>query len=160
MVEEIPIIDFGPCFSGDERAFGSLACEIAHACDEIGFFYALNHGIPAELIERAFTAARHFFALPLEQKMALRLDQSHLGYLPIGTSVRVASTVHHATRPNRNESFFVSQDRDSNHSEVLVGTPTRGRNQWPADLLGALADIMAYFSASQHCVDACCRCSP
>ena len=93
MVEEISVIDFGPCFSGDERAFGSLACEIAHACDEIGFFYALNHGIPAELIERAFTAARHFFALPLEQKMALRLDQSHLGYLPIGASVQAASVV-------------------------------------------------------------------
>ena len=57
--------------------------------------------------------------------MALRLDQSHLGYLPIGTSVRVASTVHHATRPNRNKSFFVSQDRDSNHSEAVAGTPER-----------------------------------
>ena len=147
MVEEIPIIDFGPCFSGDERAFGSLACEIAHACDEIGFFYALNHGIPAELIERAFTGARHFFALPLEQKMALSLDQSHLGYLPIGASVQAASAVHHATRPNRNESFFVSQDRDSNHSEAVVGTPSRGRNQWPADLLEVRADMMAYFSA-------------
>jgi isopenicillin N synthase-like dioxygenase len=147
VVEEIPVIDFGPCFSGDEGALGSLACELAHACDEIGFFYALNHGIPAELIGRAFTAARHFFALPLEQKMALRLDQGHLGYLPIGASVQAASAVHHATRPNRNESFFVSQDRDPNHPEAAVGIPSRGRNQWPADLLGVRADMMAYFSA-------------
>jgi isopenicillin N synthase-like dioxygenase len=134
VVEEIPVIDFAPCFSEDEGALGSLACEVAHACDEIGFFYALNHGIPAELIGRAFTAARHFFALPLEQKMALRLDQSHFGYLPIGVSVRAASAVHHAARPNRNESFFVSEDRHSNHREPVVGTPSRCRNEWPADL--------------------------
>ena len=110
-------------------------------------FSTLNRGIAAELIERAFTAARHFFALPLEQKMALSLDQSHLGYLPIGASVQAASAVHHATRPNRNESFFVSQDRNSNHTEALVGTPSRGRNQWPTNLLGVRADMMAYFSA-------------
>ena len=147
MVEEIPIIDFGPCFSGDERAFGSLACEIAHACDEIGFFYALNHGIPGELVERAFTAARHFFALSSEQKRALRLDESHLGYLPIGASVRVASPYTMRRDPTVTKAFFVSQDRDSNHSEAVVGTPSRDRNQWPANLLGVRADMMAYFSA-------------
>jgi isopenicillin N synthase-like dioxygenase len=126
VVEEIPVIDFGPCFSGNEGALGSLAYEVAHACNEIGFFYALNHGIPTELIEGAFTAARDFFALPLEQKTALRLDQSHLGYLPIGASVHAASAVHHAKRANRNESFFVGQDCDSNHPEAVVGGPSRG----------------------------------
>jgi isopenicillin N synthase-like dioxygenase len=44
-------------------ALGGLAFEIAYACDESGFS-TLNRGIAAELIERAFTAARHFFALP------------------------------------------------------------------------------------------------
>jgi isopenicillin N synthase-like dioxygenase len=68
VVEEIPVIDFGRYFSGDEGALESIACELAHACAEIGFFYALNHGVSGELMERAFIAARRFFALSMEQK--------------------------------------------------------------------------------------------
>ena len=153
MVEEIPVIDYRSFHCSDERALGRIAGEIAHACEEIGFFYAVNHGIGGELIERAFTAARRFFALPLEQKMALKLNQSHMGYLPIGAAVQAASTVRKATRPNQNESFFVSYDRDSNRPEAGGSNALRGRNQWPADLPRLRADMMAYFGA----VSAMCR---
>jgi hypothetical protein len=44
--------------------------------------------------------------LPLEQKLALRLDDNNIGYLPTNASVQGASTVHKATRPNQNESFL------------------------------------------------------
>jgi isopenicillin N synthase-like dioxygenase len=54
------------------------------------FFYALNHRVSVGLIENAFIAARRFFALLMEQKMALKLNQNHNGYLPIGTSVQAA----------------------------------------------------------------------
>ena len=153
MVEEIPVIDYRTFHSSDERAFGRLVGEIAYACEEIGFFYAVNHSIPSELIERAFTAARRFFALTLEQKMALKLHQGHRGYLPIGAAVQAASMVHKATRPNQNESFFVSYDRDPNHLEVDGDNTLRGQNQWPADLPGLRADMMAYFAA----LSAMCR---
>jgi isopenicillin N synthase-like dioxygenase len=81
----IPIIDYGPYFAG---APGALAANVAHACENVGFFYALNHGVSDDTIGRAFAASRRFHALPLEQKLALRL----------------------ATRPNQNE-LFVSHDR-------------------------------------------------
>jgi isopenicillin N synthase-like dioxygenase len=42
-----------------------------------------------------------------------------------------ASTVHKATRPNYNESFFISHERSADHPDVLAGKPLRGRNQWP-----------------------------
>jgi isopenicillin N synthase-like dioxygenase len=51
--------------------------------------------------------------------------------------VQGASTVHKATRPNQNESFFISHDRGADHPEVTAGIPLRGRNQWP----GSLPDI-------------------
>ena len=44
--------------------------------------------------------------MPLEQKLALRLDDNNIGYLPIDASIQGASAVHKAIRPNQNESFL------------------------------------------------------
>jgi len=120
---------------------------VAHACENVGFFYAFNHGVPEVLIDRAVAAARRFHALPLAEKLALKLNENNIGYLPINASVQGASTVHKATKPNQNESFFVSHDRGADHPDVLAGKPLRGRNQWPAGLPEIRADMMAYFDA-------------
>jgi hypothetical protein len=133
---QIPVIDYGPYFADAPGALERVAAEVAHACENIGFFYALNHGVPDELIDRAFAASRRFHAMPLEQKLALKLNENNIGYLPINASVQGASTVHKATKPNQNESFFVSHDRDSEHPDVVAGKPLRGRNQWPTALPG------------------------
>ncbi len=143
----IPVIDYGPYFSGKPGALARVAAEVAWACENVGFFYALNHCVADELIERAFAASRRFHALPLEQKLALKLNDNNIGYLPINASVQGASTVHKATRPNQNESFFVSYDRGPDHPDVIAGRPLRGRNQWPSALPGLRADMMAYFNA-------------
>jgi isopenicillin N synthase-like dioxygenase len=103
---QIPVIDYGPYFADAPGALERVAAEVAHACENIGFFYALNHGVPDELIDRAFAASRRFHAMPLEQKLALKLNENNIGYLPINASVQGASTVHKATKPNQNESFF------------------------------------------------------
>jgi isopenicillin N synthase-like dioxygenase len=145
--ERIPIIDYGPYFAGEKGALEKLADEVRQACEEIGFFYALNHGVEEALIERAFAASRRFHALPLERKLALKLNQNNIGYLPIDASVQGASTVHKATKPNHNESFFVGWDRGPDHPEVIAGTPLRGRNQWPDGEAQMRADMMAYFMA-------------
>jgi isopenicillin N synthase-like dioxygenase len=143
----IPIIDYGPYFAGVPGALEDVAVDIAHACENVGFFYALNHGVCDDTIEHAFAASRRFHALPLEQKLALRLDENNIGYLPINASVQGASAVHKATRPNQNESFFVTYDRGPDHPDVIAGKPLRGGNQWPPDLPGLRADMMAYFVA-------------
>ena len=143
----IPVIDYGPYFAGQPDALITLAAEVRHACEHVGFFYALNHGVDQAVIDRAFAASRRFHALPLETKLALRLNQNNIGYLPINASVQGASTVHKATRPNQNESFFVSHDRGAEHPDVLAGRALRGRNQWPEGVPGLREDMMAYFHA-------------
>ena len=90
--------------------------------------------MPEAVIDRAFAASRRFHAMPLEEKLELRLNENNIGYLPINASVQGASTVHKATRPNQNESFFISHDRGPDHPDVIAGTPLRGRNQWPDGL--------------------------
>ena len=144
---KIPVIDYGRYFAGDPDALLPLAAEVRHACEEVGFFYAANHGVDQLLIDRAFAASRRFHALPLEQKLALRLNENNIGYLPMNASVQGASTVHKATRPNQNESFFVSHDRGSEHPDVRAGKTLRGRNQWPGGVPGLREDMMAYFRA-------------
>jgi isopenicillin N synthase-like dioxygenase len=144
---QIPVIDFGPYFAGEPGALDRLAPQVRHACEQIGFFYALGHGVDEALIDRAFAASRRFHALPLDDKVALRLNENNIGYLPINASVQGASTVHKATRPNQNESFFISHDRGADHPDVKAGIPLRGRNQWPAALPDIQADMMAYFTA-------------
>jgi isopenicillin N synthase-like dioxygenase len=143
----IPVIDYGPFFAGAPGALDRLAAQLTHACENIGFFYAANHGVAEALIDRAFAAARRFHALPLGEKLALKLNGNNIGYLPVDASVQGASTVHKATRPNRNESFFISHDRAHDHPDVVVGKPLRGRNQWPPTLPDIRADMMAYFRA-------------
>jgi isopenicillin N synthase-like dioxygenase len=143
----IPVIDYGPYFAGTPGALERLAAEVAHACENVGFFYASNHGVPDALIDRAFAASRRFHALPLAEKLALKLNENNIGYLPINASVQGASTVHKATKPNQNESFSVSHDRGPGHPDLIAGKPLRGGNQWPAGLPGIRADMMAYFAA-------------
>ena len=144
---QIPVIDFGPCFAGEPGALERTAEVVRHACENVGFFYALNHGVADTVVDRAFAASRRFHALPLEDKLKLRLNENNIGYLPINASVQGASTVHKATRPNQNESFFISHDRGANHPDVIAGTPLRGRNQWPDGEPGLCRDMMAYFQA-------------
>ncbi|HEY1794491.1 MAG TPA: 2-oxoglutarate and iron-dependent oxygenase domain-containing protein [Stellaceae bacterium] len=143
----IPVIDFGPYFAGEPGALETVAREVGQACEHVGFFYAAGHGVGEALIDRAFAASRRFHALPTDEKVALRLNENNIGYLPMNASVQGASTVHKATRPNRNESFFVSHDRSADHPDVKAGLPLRGRNQWPADAAGMRDDMMAYFTA-------------
>lgn len=143
----IPIIDYGPYFAGEPGALARLAVEVRDACENVGFLYARNHGVPQDVIDRAFAASKRFHALPLADKLKLRLNENNIGYLPMNASVQSASTVHKATKPNQNESFFVSHDRGADHPDVIAGLPLRGRNQWPEDMPELCADMMAYFDA-------------
>src|SRR5438046_3121373 len=141
----IPVIDFAPAFRGEPGGLEAVAAHVRHACESIGFFYLAGHGVSPRIVHAAFEASREFHALPLEEKLALKLNENNIGYLPVNQSMQRASTVHKATRPNFNESFFISHDRAADHPDVVAGTPLRGRNQWPDGLPEMRRDMMGYF---------------
>jgi isopenicillin N synthase-like dioxygenase len=97
---------------GAPGALDGVAADVADACENIGFFYALNHGVSDDTIERAFAASRRFHALPLEQKLALRLDDNNIGYLPIDASIQGASAVHRRSGRIRTRAFLSSTIAD------------------------------------------------
>ena len=131
VTRSIPVIDFGPAFRGETGGLEAAAANVRRACEQIGFFYMAGHGVTQAVIDAAFEASREFHAMPLEDKMRLKINESNIGYLPVNQSMQRASTVHKATRPNYNESFFISHDRAADHPDIVAGTPLRGRNQWP-----------------------------
>jgi isopenicillin N synthase-like dioxygenase len=145
----IPLIDVGPAFRGEPGGLEAVAREVRHACQSIGFFYLAGHGVSPRIVHAAFEASREFHALPLETKLALKLNENNIGYLPVNQSMQRASTVHKATRPNFNESFFISHERGADHPAVMAGAPLRGRNQWPVGHDGMRAMMVAYFKTME-----------
>jgi isopenicillin N synthase-like dioxygenase len=141
----IPVIDFGPAFRRDPGGLDAVAALVRDASERVGFFYLAGHGVPAAVVDDAFAASREFHALPLADKLRLSLNENNIGYLPVNQSMQRHSTVHKATRPNFNESFFISHDRAADHPDVLAGTPLRGRNQWPEDRVRLRAAMVTYF---------------
>jgi isopenicillin N synthase-like dioxygenase len=143
----IPLIDAGPALAAEPGPLEAVAGEVRRACETVGFFYLAGHGVPQSLIDSAFAASREFHAMPLEAKLALRINENNIGYLAVNQSMQRHSTVHKATRPNYNESFFISHDRGADHPDVVAGIPLRGRNQWPEGHAGMRAAMVAYFEA-------------
>src|SRR4051794_6236058 len=47
---QIPVIDYAPYFAGEPGALARLVQQVRDACENVGFFYALNHGVPQEII--------------------------------------------------------------------------------------------------------------
>ncbi|VVA15242.1 Hypothetical predicted protein [Prunus dulcis] len=83
--EGIPLIDLSPINSPDSitdpKAIEGVVREIGSACKGWGFFQVINHGVQLDKLRNIETAARKFFALPLEEKRKIRRDEkSVLGY--------------------------------------------------------------------------------
>ena len=145
----IPVIDVAAAFGGQPGALEAVAAQLRDASERIGFFYVAGHGVPQAVIDDAFAASREFHALPLADKLALKLNQNNIGYLPVNESIQRASTVHKATRPNFNESFFISHDRGPEHPDVVADTPLRGANRWPEGHARMRAAMVRYFKTME-----------
>ena len=141
----IPIIDVGPAFRGEAGGLEGVARQVRRASEEVGFFYLAGHGVPQVTIDAAFSASREFHAMPAADKQRLPINENNIGYLGVNQSIQGASTVHKATRPNLNESFFISHDRGADHADVVAGLPLRGRNQWPEGHAAMRAAMVRYF---------------
>src|SRR5262245_8012822 len=83
----IPVPDIGAYLAGEARAAAPLACAIGRACEDTGFLVVANHGVPQQLVDDTFAVAQQFFARPEADKLALKIGQYNIGYLPFGGQV-------------------------------------------------------------------------
>jgi len=139
---DVPVLDLAPLLAGEN--IDGLAREVRRACEGMAFFYIRNHGVPADVIDGAFSAARRFFEQPLEARMKVHKDRFHRGYLPLGT------TRYPGKAADLKDSFDLGVDLPLDHPDVAGGLPLHGPNQWP-DLEGFRAPVEAYFQAVRDC---------
>eukprot|EP00928_Gymnodinium_smaydae_P027243 TRINITY_DN21124_c0_g1_i1.p1 TRINITY_DN21124_c0_g1~~TRINITY_DN21124_c0_g1_i1.p1 ORF type:complete len:366 (+),score=53.77 TRINITY_DN21124_c0_g1_i1:75-1172(+) len=64
----VPIIDIAALNGHDAQAKARVAEEIGLACETIGFFIVVNHGVPVDIVDAAWAQTSAFFARPLEDK--------------------------------------------------------------------------------------------
>ncbi|MDF1732002.1 MAG: 2-oxoglutarate and iron-dependent oxygenase domain-containing protein [Minwuia sp.] len=130
----VPVIDFAPFREGGEIARRRTADEIDRACRSIGFLVIGGHGIPQELIDRAFAISRTFFAQSTETKMQAAPPDKTIprGYQAFA-SKRLAATLGIDTPPDLREQFFMGPPED--HSDLVAAYPDAERfyatNIWP-----------------------------
>src|ERR1700733_9842421 len=143
----IPLLDIGPYLAGEPGARASLARAIESTCRDTGFLVIANHGIDQALIDATFAAAAALFDQPMERKMALKVGDLNIGYLPYGAQIVRTSKVHVNTQPNLSESFYIVNDLRSDDPRILSGDPLYGLNKWPAAMPEFKAATIAYMTA-------------
>lgn len=72
-IERIPVIDLS-ALANPGGNIDNLVSEIGDACKNWGFFEVINHGVPQETRQKLESAAKKFFALPLEEKRKVRRE--------------------------------------------------------------------------------------
>lgn len=156
LFNEIPIIDIGHV-DQDATGIDSIVEQIYDAYSTAGFAYIVNHGVDPTLVAALFKASAAFHALPQATKMAIELNTLHRGFIPINTSTDRNSRFAVVTKPNQSESFIMMREAAADDPCVLAGDYLAGPNQWPEDLPGFRATVMAYHDALAQLGHKLCR---
>ncbi|MBV9860587.1 MAG: isopenicillin N synthase family oxygenase [Alphaproteobacteria bacterium] len=145
----IPLIDVAGHLAGDREAGRKAAAQLRWAFENIGFYYLAGHGVPQSLIDRSYEAAARFHAQPMAKKLALRVDENNIGYLPIADSPAPQAAAQ-GRKPSQNEAFFLRRERTPDDPRVIARRRFHGLNQWPDDLPGFRDATLEYMQTLER----------
>jgi isopenicillin N synthase-like dioxygenase len=102
----IPRVDLGEFVAGNERERRRIAADVDKICRSTGFLVVGNHGVSPAVVAAAWSMARAFFDLPLDEKLASRPGNAGCprGYFPL-ESETLARTRGVETLPDLKECF-------------------------------------------------------
>lgn len=128
-LDEIPIINISCLQSKNKTEMLATANQIRQACERIGFFYIVNHGVPQKVVDKAFTESKRFFNQPDSIKQSLLFDENDHGYKGPG-NIAIPGYP-----PDHKEVLDFGVDLAADHADVVAGKPFHGPNQWPPSTL-------------------------
>jgi isopenicillin N synthase-like dioxygenase len=139
----LPIIDLTALGRQDEAEIARLRS----ALHDSGFLYLSGHGFAADLVERTFSVARAFFALPLADRMAIEnVNSPHFrGYTNLGNEYTKGRADQRDQLDLANErEALVLTDADPAYLRMI------GPNQWPAALPELRAVVLEWFEQARR----------
>lgn len=147
----IPTVDLAAFLSGSIEERRLIAERVDEICRSIGFLIIENHGVPQDVGDAAWSAARAFFDLPLAEKMAAQSPNPGCprGYFPIEQE-SLAKTQGIDTPPDQKECY------SSGPLSLPVGHSADGDfdffygpNIWPAESTEFRQAWMDYYAAME-----------
>jgi isopenicillin N synthase-like dioxygenase len=151
---EIPLIDVSGYLAGRPGAAELAAAQLRFAFENVGFYYRAGHGVPQMLIDIAYAEAARFHAQPIEHKLALKVDEHNIGYMPIARQPPPNAAAQ-GKQPSQNEAYFLRRERGPRDPDVLSNRRFHAMNKWPSEsnLPGFRRNMLAYMST----LEALCR---
>ncbi|KAL6067775.1 Iron oxidase [Balamuthia mandrillaris] len=123
-----PVVDLSPLQGlAEESRRNEVAREMYDACSTWGAFYVTGHGVSTDLQAQLVHAAQRFFALPLEERMALHVKNGGLawrGYMPMGGEGTHGQV-------DVKDGLYLGPEHGLDHHRVKAKTPLYGPNQIP-----------------------------
>ncbi|KAJ4421543.1 hypothetical protein N0V82_003681 [Gnomoniopsis sp. IMI 355080] len=139
MAAALPVIDFSRWLQGSAEDKTQVAHDLAEACRRVGFVYVVNHGVPTNLLDEAFSWSKKLFDLPEDKKMLAPHPPGpdvHRGYSWPGLE-KVSQYIHQDGLDSDEEDQQLRQVQDCKESyEIGSETCASQPNQWlPEEVL-------------------------
>ena len=127
----------------------------------MGFFYIVNHGVPASLVDRTYAVSKAFHTAPMEQRMEVHVARSAgtRGYIPSSEQWEDPDPEMHRlvevpegefdflSKPLLHAAFDVSLEIAEDDPDYRAGNLMLVPNQWPAWMPQMRAQVMEYYDA-------------
>jgi isopenicillin N synthase-like dioxygenase len=135
----VPVLDLS-------QPIDAIAKVCRTACEEHGFFFIKNTGIPPTLVSDHADAQRRFFKLTEEQKRTILADENNRGYTPVYEQTLDPAR---STQGDFKEGLYFGREIPSTSSEAAL--PLHGPNQWPDEsLLPGYRQIVEEYIAAMY----------
>ena len=141
---DLPLIDLGEFLKSGGTRLGDVPEKIRAACEGVGFFFAVNHGVSEDLINRIFIESKRFHDLPFETKKILSVNQNQRGYIVPGATKVRHSTYNENTKFDTNATMVFATEYGEDNSHRQTGKRFYSENQWPNNLPGFKETVTEY----------------
>ncbi|MEL6675936.1 MAG: 2-oxoglutarate and iron-dependent oxygenase domain-containing protein [Bacteroidota bacterium] len=145
MDPQVPIIDLAPLIQNTSQK-SEVGKALKQACRTHGFFYVVGHGVSEDLQQKLETLSAAFFALPLEEKMQIRMalgGKAWRGYFPVGDELT-------SGKPDLKEGLYLGRETAADDPRVQAGELLMGPNLFPAALPELGPTILEYMAAVEQ----------